>query len=184
MQDATENCHYPELVGESLRMEPITTFLENTLQNSLYWGNECLWLQLTSLVLLERISKGDNTSLQQTINHIPRYNNQVSLPWFHSLRLCSNSDNDTFAIINMQTSHTQGKIWAMIGKFCLEMFFADPFGSKVHRFVKQNYKHVMPTKLQCHPSDCCFPTIFAVFITSSSVIKELLEFKILGYSVS
>ena len=26
MQDATENCHYPELVGEPLRLELIFTF--------------------------------------------------------------------------------------------------------------------------------------------------------------
>ena len=26
MQDATENCHYPELVGEPLRLEPNFTF--------------------------------------------------------------------------------------------------------------------------------------------------------------
>ena len=54
MQDATENCHYPELVGEPLRLEQI---LLKTLLNSLYWVNECRQLQLTSLVLLERMCK-------------------------------------------------------------------------------------------------------------------------------
>ena len=57
MQEATENCHYPELVGEPLRLELIfTNLLENVL-NSLYWVNECRRLQLTSLVLLEGMCK-------------------------------------------------------------------------------------------------------------------------------
>ena len=30
MQDATENCHYPELVGELLRLEPNFTFSSRT----------------------------------------------------------------------------------------------------------------------------------------------------------
>ena len=57
IQDATENFHYPELVGEPLRLElNFTNLLENVL-NSLYWVNECRRLQLTSLVLLERMCK-------------------------------------------------------------------------------------------------------------------------------
>ena len=51
MQVATENCHYPEVVGEPLRLELNFTFPLFTLLNSFYWENECLRLQLTSLVL-------------------------------------------------------------------------------------------------------------------------------------
>ena len=57
MQDTTENCNYPELVGEPLRLEPNLPILLKTLLNSLYWVNECRRLQLTSLVLLERMCK-------------------------------------------------------------------------------------------------------------------------------
>ena len=57
MQDATGNCHYPELVGEPLMLGPNFTFPLNTLLNSLYWENKCLQLQLTSFVLLEKTSK-------------------------------------------------------------------------------------------------------------------------------
>ena len=54
MQDATEIYHYPELVGEPLRLELNSTFLLEPLLNSLFWENECLQLQLTSLALLEK----------------------------------------------------------------------------------------------------------------------------------
>ena len=57
MQDATENCHYPELVGAPLRLElNFTNPLENVTE-LLYWVNECRRLQSTSLVLLERMCK-------------------------------------------------------------------------------------------------------------------------------
>ena len=56
MQDATESCLYPELVGEPLRPELHFTFLLEhvteliVLGELLYWENECLRLQFTSLV--------------------------------------------------------------------------------------------------------------------------------------
>ena len=52
VKDATENCHYPELVGEPLRLE--LNFPLNTLLNSLYWEKEFVRLQLTWLVPLEK----------------------------------------------------------------------------------------------------------------------------------
>ena len=48
MQDATENCHYPEFVGEPLRLAVNLHILSKTLLNSLHWVNECRRLQLTS----------------------------------------------------------------------------------------------------------------------------------------
>ena len=63
MEDATENCHYPELYEEPLRLElNFTNPLENVTE-LMYWVNESLRLQLTSLVLLEKTSKMDNVSL-------------------------------------------------------------------------------------------------------------------------
>ena len=63
MQDANEKCHYPELVEEPLRLELNFINLLKTLLNSLYLVNGCRRLQLTSLVLLEKITKMDNVSL-------------------------------------------------------------------------------------------------------------------------
>ena len=57
IQDATENCHHLEFVGEPLRLELTLPIFLKTLLNSLYWVNECRRLQLTSLVLLERMCK-------------------------------------------------------------------------------------------------------------------------------
>ena len=57
MQDATEICHYPELVGEQLRLEINFTQLLENVTNSLSWVNKCRRLQLTRLVLLERMCK-------------------------------------------------------------------------------------------------------------------------------
>ena len=57
MQHATEPCQYPELVGEPLRLELNFTQPLEMLLNSLYWMNKCRRLQLTSLVLLEKMRK-------------------------------------------------------------------------------------------------------------------------------
>ena len=55
MQDATENCHYLELVGEPLRLElNFAQPLENVTE-IVVLGEECRRLQLTILVLLERM---------------------------------------------------------------------------------------------------------------------------------
>ena len=54
MQDVTENCHYPELVEEPLGSNWTLLFFWKTLLNSKFWENKCLWLQLTSFVLLEK----------------------------------------------------------------------------------------------------------------------------------
>ena len=46
--DATEKCHYPDLLGEPLRLElNFTQPLENVTE-VIVLGNECRWLQLTS----------------------------------------------------------------------------------------------------------------------------------------
>ena len=57
MQDAAENCHHPELVGEPLRLELNFTFPLEHITELIFWENECHRLQLTSLVLLERMCK-------------------------------------------------------------------------------------------------------------------------------
>ena len=71
MHDDNENFHYPELAAEPLNWSKFLLFLLNTVVNSLYWGKDCLRLHVTSLVLLENISKKYNVILQQSIKHIP-----------------------------------------------------------------------------------------------------------------
>ena len=63
MQDATESCHYPELVGKPLRLELNCTFpLEHVTELNVLGEYH---LQLKSLVFLEKPSKMDNDSLRK-----------------------------------------------------------------------------------------------------------------------
>ena len=72
-QDATENCHYPVLVGEPLRLQLNFTFLPEHVTEIIVLGEECHRLQLTSLVLLERTSKMDKVSLQHKKSTVYHY---------------------------------------------------------------------------------------------------------------
>ena len=54
MQNATENCHHPKLVGEPLRLELNFIFPVEHAAELIVSGKEHLRLQLTSLVLLEK----------------------------------------------------------------------------------------------------------------------------------
>ena len=57
MQDATENCHYPELVGETLSLQLNSTFPLKHVTELIALENEFFPLQLTSLLLLEKNRK-------------------------------------------------------------------------------------------------------------------------------
>ena len=131
------------------------------LLNSLFWENESHRWQLTSLVLLEKTSEIDNVSLQQIIKRIPllKYRYRGSFPSDYVRTL----DNDTFAIINTQSSKMQGEHWIMIANACQKMYFADWLGRKKYSFLKQQNEHMMREPLQSHPSVCGFYTIYAAF---------------------
>ena len=178
-QDATESCHYPEIVGEPLRLELNFTFLWNTLLISLYWENKCLRLQLTNLVLLEKTSKMDNVSRRQLINRLPllKYRYPGSFPSDYGPTL----DIDTFAIINTQPSKIQGEHWIRVANFCRILLFADFLGRKKHSFLEQQYEQIMPKQLQSHPSVCGFHTIDAAFHLIKIQQKKLQVFTILMY---
>ena len=123
MQVATENCYYPELVGEPLRLELNFTFPLEHLTELIVLGEECLRLQLTNLVLLEKTSKIDNVSQQELFNCIPLLKYRYRGP-FHS-DYVPTLDNDTFAFINTQPSNMQGEHWIMIAKSRQILYFAE-----------------------------------------------------------
>ena len=77
----------------------------------------------------------------------------------------SNLPNDTFAIINTQSSNTLGEHWLMIAKFHHEMYFADSLGLSINNcpFLQQKYNQMVRKRLQDHPSVCGFYTIYAAF---------------------
>ena len=115
MQDATENCHYPELVAEPLRPELNFTFsLEHVIELIVLGErmSSVVQLQLTGLVLLEKTSEMENVSLRQNFNRIPllKYRYRGSFP----SDCVPTLDNDTFAFINTQPSNTQREHWIMI----------------------------------------------------------------------
>ena len=162
MQDATENCHYPELVGEPLRLELNFT---NPLENA---AEFFVLGERMSSVAVDKIwcfwkecIKMDNFALQQIISQIPllKFRYLGLFPSDHVPTL----DNDTFAIINTQPSNMQGEHWTMIANFGHQLSFADSLARNGYSFLKQNNKQMMPASLQSRPSVCGFYTIYAAF---------------------
>ena len=131
------------------------------LLNSLYWENECLRLQLTSLVLLEKTSKKENVSLQQIINRIPlpKYRYCGSFPSDYVPTL----DNDSSTVLNTEPSKMQDEHWIMIAKSCQILYSADSLPREKHSFFKQQYEKMMQEPLQSHPNVFGFCTIYAAF---------------------
>ena len=161
MQVAIENSHYPELVGEPLRLKLKITFPLEHVTELLVMVNQCLWLQLTSLVLLEKISTSDNVSLEQIINRVLTLNYPY-LGSFASVYVPT-FDNDTFAIINTQPSKKQGEHWVMVAKFCQNMYFSVFLGREKYCFLQKLCKQMMPAQLQSRPSVCGLYTVYAAF---------------------
>ena len=161
MQDASENCHYRELVGEPLRLELNFTFPLEHVTEIIVLGKRMSSVAVDNLVLLEKTSKMVNVSLQRVFNRIPllKYRYRGSFPSDYVPTL----DNDTFAIINTQPSNMQGEHWILIAKSRHKLYFADSLGRKKYSFLKQNYEQMMPESLQSHSSLCGFFTIYAAF---------------------
>ena len=103
----------------------------------------------------------DNFVLQQIINRIPqlKFGYLGSFPSDYVPTL----DNDTFAIINTQSSKMQGEQWIIIANSCQKFHFADSLGPKMYSFLKQHFEQMMPEPLKSHPSVCGFYTIYAAF---------------------
>ena len=161
MQDATENCLYPELVGEPLGLELNFTFPLNHVTELIVMGERMSSVAVDKFGLVGKTSKMDNVSLRQIINRIP-----LLKFWYRGLfhsDYVPTLDNDTFAIINTQPSNMQGKQCIMIAKYRQKLYFADSLGRKKCSFLKQQYEHMMADPLQSHPSVCGFYTIYAAF---------------------
>ena len=90
MKDANENCHYPELLGEPLRLELNFTFpLENATELIVIGERMSSVAVDKSGAFGEKLSKKDSVSLQQIIGRILvlRYRHHGSFPFslFHFL---------------------------------------------------------------------------------------------------
>ena len=71
MQDATENYHYPELVGEPLWLELNYTYPLEHVTELIVLGERMFSFAVEKLDVLGKITKIDNVSGQQLINRIP-----------------------------------------------------------------------------------------------------------------
>ena len=89
IQDATENCHYPKLVGEPLRLELNFTFTLEHVTELIVLGERMSSVAVDKFgVVGKNIWSGKCFS--STTNHSSPIT-QVSVPWLFSLWLCSNS---------------------------------------------------------------------------------------------
>ena len=83
MQDAIENCHYPELVGEPLRLLLNFTFRLEYVTELIVMGERISSVAVDKFDVVEKlISKFDNVS---PANNQSYFTTQVSVPWFFSL---------------------------------------------------------------------------------------------------
>ena len=76
MQDATENSHYPELVGELLRLELNITYPLEHVTELKVLGEWLFLVSLKKFGVVGKKTKMDDVSPQQPINRIPLLNYQ------------------------------------------------------------------------------------------------------------
>ena len=128
MQDATENFHYSELVGERLGLELNLTFLLEHVTELIVLGERMSSVAVDKFGVVGKKSKMDIVSLQQIFNRILllKYRYRGSFPADY----VPTPDNDTFAIINTQPSNMQGEHWIMVANSRQKMQFADSRGRK------------------------------------------------------
>ena len=162
MQDANETCHYPEPVGEPLRLELNSTFhLEHVTEVIVL--EERISLDAADMfgVVEKKTSQMDNIHLQQTFNRIPllkdRYRGSFPSDCFPNIYKV------TFAIVSTQPSIMQSEHWIMIANSRQVLYFADFLCHKEYSFLKQQYEQMMPEPLQSHPSVRRFYTIYSAF---------------------
>ena len=128
MQDATENCRYPELVGEPLRLELDFSFpLQNVTELNVLGERMSSTAADTFGVDGKNVRNGK--SFYPT-NNQPQLTFQVSVPRLFSLYVPT-LDNDIFAINITQPSRMQAEHWIMIANSRQTLYFADSLGSEL-----------------------------------------------------
>ena len=126
MQDDTGNRHYPELVGEPLRLELNFTYpLEHVTELSVL-GKQISSVAVEKFGVVGKKSKLDNASLQHLI-----YRLQLLKHWFFGSIISDHVTilpNDTFAIKKTQPSKMQGEQWILIANSRRKLCFAYTLG--------------------------------------------------------
>ena len=123
MQDDTEHCEYPELVGELLRLELTSTFPQEHVTENIVLRKRMSSVADDKFGVVGKTSKKDDISLQQTNNRIPllknRHLNLIPSDYVPIL------PNESFAIINTEISNMEGQHWIMIANSRHKLYFAD-----------------------------------------------------------
>ena len=119
MQDATENCQYPGLVGEQLRLELNITFLPEHVTKLIELGD---LMSSVSFHIFGLVGKNIwNGHCFPPANNQPYLAPQVSVPWFNSLLLCSRSSWWDLCHYKYATQQNVG--WALDKDFKLSSHF-------------------------------------------------------------
>ena len=155
MQTATDFCHYPELNAEPLSLELNFIFPLKSVTALNILGERVGSDVVDTFGVVGKISEIDSVSLQQIFNRIPL----LKCRYYGSFlsELDPIVENDTFALINTQSSSMQGEHWIMTATTCHKLCCADSPGRP--SFFKLQYKQMMPEPLQSRPNVCGFCTI-------------------------
>ena len=129
-QDATENCHYPQIIEEPLRLELNFIFPLKHVTELIVLEERMSWVAVDEFggCCCKKTFEIDNVSLQQIMKRIRlfRYRYFGSFPSNYVPCL----PNATFGIINTQPSKMQGELWEKIANSCDQLFFAHFVGSQ------------------------------------------------------
>ena len=122
MKNAIEKFYYPELIEEPLRLLSKFTFhLEHVTELNVL-GERKSPLKLTDLALLEKSSKMDKISLQETYKSI-QLRGYRYLGSFPSDNVPIH-DKDAFVFINTKPTNMQVDHWIRIANSCQNLYFA------------------------------------------------------------
>ena len=176
MQDATEDCHYQELVGDPLRLELNFTLSLEHVTEFIVFGERMSSVAVDKFgVVGKKTSEMDNISRQQIIKRIPllQYRYRGSFPSDYNPTL----DNDSFAIINTQLSNMQGEHWIMLANFRQKFYFADSLDCKKYSFLKQQKEQMMPEPLQSISAFAVSTRYLQLFMSSNFDKEEITGFQ-------
>ena len=147
MQEATKNCHYPELLGEPLRLELNFIFPLQHVAEPIVLGERMSSVAVDKFGVVGKIIQNGSCFSPNTIgsatccrgkkvqlqpqrfskqfrvvsrNRIPQLKNRYrsSIPSDCVFSI----DNDTFAMINKQRSKMKGEQWILIANSCQILF--------------------------------------------------------------
>ena len=132
MQLALEHCHFPELIGEPLRLELCFSLPLQNVREFIVLSERMPSVAIDKFSVVGKYFEMDNTSLNQIITRTPllKYRYMRSF----SSDFVPNVPNDTFAVIKTQASNTPGEHWILIANVHHEFYFSDSLGLSIKSY--------------------------------------------------